>query len=338
MTDKRTKCPKCGSDNIYRDEVDVGFGGGDMAMCGPYGCEDCAWSEDPKYDFSDGRSRLTDEGHVLDQFGGLHPKGSYGAKVWREEVMTDNKEQFEGVRAEIDGLFDETCLRFGNSNLQADCSTEALAEQIRIRWNAFPELSRQIVSTDAQYKQMAEERVSVDRVNSECRDEITRLKEENEGLSNLLDISQGNTASAERSEAIQENVIAELKSQLKEAQSKIENITDINETLHRENQLHRVRDANAIERQIQPLQERIKELETPDLFHNYKNCEVSPGHSMLWELMENTTEPIEVIRFKELGTKWCVWVPEPRHEDESGFVLEFDTLEEAQKALKEGGE
>jgi hypothetical protein len=41
------ECPKCGSDNCYRDAVDVGIG----IMYGPYGCSDCGWSESNPSDY-----------------------------------------------------------------------------------------------------------------------------------------------------------------------------------------------------------------------------------------------------------------------------------------------
>jgi predicted RNA-binding Zn-ribbon protein involved in translation (DUF1610 family) len=34
-------CPRCGSANIDRIEVDIGVG----IQCGPYGCFDCGWTE-----------------------------------------------------------------------------------------------------------------------------------------------------------------------------------------------------------------------------------------------------------------------------------------------------
>jgi len=34
-------CPKCGSTNCDRDEVDIGVG----TQCGPWACFDCGWSE-----------------------------------------------------------------------------------------------------------------------------------------------------------------------------------------------------------------------------------------------------------------------------------------------------
>lgn len=63
------KCPKCGED-CDRDEVDVGVG----VIYGPYGCW-CGWSEDPRYDCSDGPCPKQSEypGHIVDQFGGATP-------------------------------------------------------------------------------------------------------------------------------------------------------------------------------------------------------------------------------------------------------------------------
>lgn len=39
--DDMKKCPKCGSENIYREEADVGVG----TVYGPYHCNDCGWVE-----------------------------------------------------------------------------------------------------------------------------------------------------------------------------------------------------------------------------------------------------------------------------------------------------
>lgn len=44
-------CPKCGSDDLYREEADIGIG----TIYGPCGCS-CGWSEWPEYDASDGPS------------------------------------------------------------------------------------------------------------------------------------------------------------------------------------------------------------------------------------------------------------------------------------------
>ena len=56
-------CPRCGSE-CCRDEVDVGVG----VMIGPWGCA-CGWSEDSRYDLSDGKSPVRDGG-VIDSRGG----------------------------------------------------------------------------------------------------------------------------------------------------------------------------------------------------------------------------------------------------------------------------
>jgi len=58
------KCPKCGYE-CERESVDVGVG----IINGPYGCPNCGWSEDPKYDLSEGQSRERNGG-IIDQYGG----------------------------------------------------------------------------------------------------------------------------------------------------------------------------------------------------------------------------------------------------------------------------
>lgn len=58
------RCPHCG-DECARDDVDVGIG----IMYGPWGCPNCGWSEDEKYDSREGIRRDGD-GRVLDQYGG----------------------------------------------------------------------------------------------------------------------------------------------------------------------------------------------------------------------------------------------------------------------------
>jgi len=62
------KCPKCKSIEVWRDSVDVGVG----IMHGPYGCADCGWSEDEKYDRSE-ELKYSETGCLTDQWGGLHP-------------------------------------------------------------------------------------------------------------------------------------------------------------------------------------------------------------------------------------------------------------------------
>ena len=57
-------CPKCTAE-CGRDEVDVGVG----VIEGPWGCPNCGWSEDPRYDLSDGQSAHRNGG-VIDSRGG----------------------------------------------------------------------------------------------------------------------------------------------------------------------------------------------------------------------------------------------------------------------------
>ena len=71
-------CPKCGGEP-HQDSVDIGVG----IIYGPRGCIECAWSEDAKYDLSNGRSPLDDNGGAIDQFGGYHPPGSTTALAYR---------------------------------------------------------------------------------------------------------------------------------------------------------------------------------------------------------------------------------------------------------------
>lgn len=72
-------CPKCGSEDLYRDEVDVGVG----VVRGPYGCPACGWSEDEAYDLSTGRDPVDARGGALDQYGNYHPPGSTMALAYR---------------------------------------------------------------------------------------------------------------------------------------------------------------------------------------------------------------------------------------------------------------
>lgn len=71
-------CPNC-SEACYRDEVNVGVG----VITGPWGCPACGWSSDPEYDFSGDKDPIQPDGSVLDQYGGIHPKDSVVAKVFR---------------------------------------------------------------------------------------------------------------------------------------------------------------------------------------------------------------------------------------------------------------
>lgn len=72
------KCPKCDG-HCDRDSVDVGVG----IIHGPYGCEECAWSEDSEYDLSNGKDPIDEKGGVIDQYGGYHPPGSMIAMAYR---------------------------------------------------------------------------------------------------------------------------------------------------------------------------------------------------------------------------------------------------------------
>jgi hypothetical protein len=64
------KCKNCGND-CDRDEVDVGIG----VIYGPYGCYQCGWSEDPRYDASSGISQKQAEhsSGIVDPLGGYTP-------------------------------------------------------------------------------------------------------------------------------------------------------------------------------------------------------------------------------------------------------------------------
>jgi hypothetical protein len=81
-------CPKCGG-QCYRDSVDVGVG----VIHGPWGCEECAWSEDEEYDLSEGKDPVDDKGGAIDQYGGYHPPGSSRALAYRLARAAEKKEQ-----------------------------------------------------------------------------------------------------------------------------------------------------------------------------------------------------------------------------------------------------
>ena len=59
-------CPKCKS-QCERDEADVGVG----IIYGPWGCGECGWSEDEKYDQT--LIEQPKSGHI-DQWGGFTPR------------------------------------------------------------------------------------------------------------------------------------------------------------------------------------------------------------------------------------------------------------------------
>lgn len=59
------KCEKCGK-QCDRDDVHIGVGW----IHGPWGCGNCGWSEDPKYDLSNGKNPIDGLGGKIDQWGG----------------------------------------------------------------------------------------------------------------------------------------------------------------------------------------------------------------------------------------------------------------------------
>jgi len=80
-------CPKCGGET-YQYRVDLGVD----VLNGPRGCTQCGWSEDDKYDLSDGRSAIDEKGGAIDQYGGYHPPGSTMAKAYRLAEGKSKKE------------------------------------------------------------------------------------------------------------------------------------------------------------------------------------------------------------------------------------------------------
>lgn len=60
-------CPKCGCD-CDRDSVHSGL----ALIYGPYGCPDCGWSEDERFDISAGPKQI--DGMSVDQYGNGYPK------------------------------------------------------------------------------------------------------------------------------------------------------------------------------------------------------------------------------------------------------------------------
>ncbi len=72
-------CPKCGEIDLPRDSVHNGVG----MVYGPYGCPQCAWSEDEEYDLSSGKNPVDDKGGAIDQYGSYHPPGSSMALAYR---------------------------------------------------------------------------------------------------------------------------------------------------------------------------------------------------------------------------------------------------------------
>ena len=77
-------CPKCGEE-CYRNEVDVGVG----VIHGTYGCM-CGWSEDPRYDASEGESPAQQEhpDWLVDPQGGMIRKSAVEKKLKHFGVNT----------------------------------------------------------------------------------------------------------------------------------------------------------------------------------------------------------------------------------------------------------
>jgi hypothetical protein len=79
-------CPLCG-EPCDRDSVNVRVG----IIRGPWGCQ-CGWSESPEYDCRHGTMR-DEKGNILDQRGGLHPKGGYVDQAMAELDAPDGAEE-----------------------------------------------------------------------------------------------------------------------------------------------------------------------------------------------------------------------------------------------------
>lgn len=72
------KCPACGSEECWREEVDVGVG----IIHGPWGCP-CGWSESDEYNQLTGRGGVQPDGSYTDQYGSLYPPGNLVAIAMR---------------------------------------------------------------------------------------------------------------------------------------------------------------------------------------------------------------------------------------------------------------
>ena len=59
-------CPKCGTE-CSRQSIHNGF----CYIYGPWGCPECRWSEDSRFDSSEGERRI--DGLLVDQYGMGHP-------------------------------------------------------------------------------------------------------------------------------------------------------------------------------------------------------------------------------------------------------------------------
>lgn len=79
-------CPKCQAE-CDRDEVDIGVG----IQYGPYGCQACGWSEDPRFDGSEGPSPAQREspGYYVDSRGGRYSLSRIEDKLERFGLPRD---------------------------------------------------------------------------------------------------------------------------------------------------------------------------------------------------------------------------------------------------------
>lgn len=84
-------CPKCG-EQCGRESVDNGV----AIIHGPWGCYNCRWSEDERYDLSNGKSPIDEEyGGVIDQFGGYTPNPEFKKEAPTEVKKMDDFLDFE---------------------------------------------------------------------------------------------------------------------------------------------------------------------------------------------------------------------------------------------------
>ena len=64
---------------MWRESVDVGVG----TIYGPFGCEECGWSEHEEYDLSTKGTALREDGTAIDQWGNVYPHGNLYAAALR---------------------------------------------------------------------------------------------------------------------------------------------------------------------------------------------------------------------------------------------------------------
>lgn len=79
-------CKNCGH-TCAREEAHNGL----AMLYGPWGCPSCGWSEDPRFDFSDGRSR--------ERYGGTYDQ--YG--MWLPPAMEHQRRQPFGTPEQLKG-------------------------------------------------------------------------------------------------------------------------------------------------------------------------------------------------------------------------------------------